>query len=493
MATLQIRKKSLKTWLHIPSDADNFILSKFYCKTDAGTFKIVEESGSNRREYSYTDITVYDDTDIGTPETFGSAQALMLRLEVLKYTGFNRDGDIPTSYIESIVAGTNITIDDTDPLNPIISSTGGGGTQDLQDVTNYGNTTTNSLNIQVGDEYTNVYTSNVYTANDTNNSYAFIENTGTIAVNSGDFEGTIQANNLITNNVNLEFPQKAAGSYTIATTDDIISSGDMLKSVYDTDDDGIVDSAKKEIVQFINKSGSTITKGTIVYLKSTSSSTSYPEVLKANASTEATSSKTIGAVFEDVANDDTGFIVTSGEVRNLNTSAYVIGDKLWLSTTDGLVTTTVPTQPNHAVFIGTVTRSQSINGRILYAIQNGYELNELHNVLISSPINDQILTYETSSGLWKNKVNPKIDVLQVTPITLTTGSWSLVSGLYEYSYSNANILDTSIVDVIPANASISIVKTAEILPATQSFFGYVKIYSTNAPTANIIVTFNIYN
>jgi len=126
-ATLEIRKKSLKTWLHVPSDADNFILSKFYCKTDAGTFKIVEESGSNRREYSYTDITVYDDTDIGTPETFASAQALMLRLEILKYTGFNRDGDIPTSYIESVVAGTNVTIDDTDPLNPIISSTGGGG------------------------------------------------------------------------------------------------------------------------------------------------------------------------------------------------------------------------------------------------------------------------------------------------------------------------------------------------------------------------------
>ncbi len=30
-------------------------------------------------------------------------------------------------YLESVVAGTNITIDNTDPLNPVISSTGGGG------------------------------------------------------------------------------------------------------------------------------------------------------------------------------------------------------------------------------------------------------------------------------------------------------------------------------------------------------------------------------
>lgn len=86
-----------------------------------------------------------------------------------------------------------------------------------------------------------------------------------------------------------------------------------------------------------------------------------------------------------------------------------------------------------------------------------------------------------------------VDVLQVTPVTLTTGGWTLVSGLYEYSYSNANILSTSIVDVIPANSTISIVKAAEILPATQSFSGSVKIFATNAPTANIIVTVNIYN
>ena len=182
-----------------------------------------------------------------------------------------------------------------------------------------------------------------------------------------------------------------------------IGNGDMQKATYDIDDDGIVDSAKKEIVQFINKSGATITKGTIVYLKTSSSSASYPEVLKANAVTESTSSKTIGAVFEDVLNNGIGYIVTSGEVRNINTSAYAIGDKLWLSTTDGLVTTTAPTQPNHTVFIGTVTRSQTVNGRILYAIQNGYELNELHNVLISDVQNNDLIQYNNSTLLWENK------------------------------------------------------------------------------------------
>jgi len=86
-----------------------------------------------------------------------------------------------------------------------------------------------------------------------------------------------------------------------------------------------------------------------------------------------------------------------------------------------------------------------------------------------------------------------VDVLQVTPVTLSSGSWSLVSGLYEYNYSNASITATSIVDAIPANASISIVKDADILPSTLSATGTVTFYATNAPTGNITVTINIYN
>lgn len=86
-----------------------------------------------------------------------------------------------------------------------------------------------------------------------------------------------------------------------------------------------------------------------------------------------------------------------------------------------------------------------------------------------------------------------VDVLQVTPVTLTTGGWALVSGLYEYNYSNANILSTSIVDIIPSNASISVVKAADIMPSTLSSAGSVKLYATTAPLSNIIVTINIFN
>ena len=84
-------------------------------------------------------------------------------------------------------------------------------------------------------------------------------------------------------------------------------------------------------------------------------------------------------------------------------------------------------------------------------------------------------------------------VTQVTGKTVATGAWSLVSGFYEASISDANISATSIVDVIPDNASAATAKTAEVLPRTDSSAGSVKIYANNAPAATLTVTINIYD
>ena len=78
-------------------------------------------------------------------------------------------------------------------------------------------------------------------------------------------------------------------------------------------------------------------------------------------------------------------------------------------------------------------------------------------------------------------------------MTFSVAGWTFSAGFYQYTYSNANILSTSIVDVIPANSTISIVKTADIMPSTLSASGNVTIYATNLPTGNIGATINIYN
>ncbi len=84
-------------------------------------------------------------------------------------------------------------------------------------------------------------------------------------------------------------------------------------------------------------------------------------------------------------------------------SPYVEGDILWLGSTPGTFTRVKPTQPDHLVFIGVVERANAGNGQIYVKPQNGYELDELHNVLITSPQDGQGLVYENATTLWKNK------------------------------------------------------------------------------------------
>ena len=88
METLQIRKKDLKTWWHIPSDQKEYAISKLSCKFNGEWFRVVEQGGRQRGKYHYSQITIYDDTQGGTAETFSSPIALFLRLEALKYVGF---------------------------------------------------------------------------------------------------------------------------------------------------------------------------------------------------------------------------------------------------------------------------------------------------------------------------------------------------------------------------------------------------------------------
>jgi hypothetical protein len=149
-----------------------------------------------------------------------------------------------------------------------------------------------------------------------------------------------------------------------------------------------------------NGTGSTITNGSVVYISGAQGQ--RPSITLADADTEATSSKVFGVVAENIASGSEGFVATFGIVNGLDTSGFSAGQSLWLSSTAGQLTNVRPTQPAHSVFIGYCLHVNASSGRIFVNPQNGYELEELHNVLITSPSDKQALTYEASSGLWKN-------------------------------------------------------------------------------------------
>lgn len=127
------------------------------------------------------------------------------------------------------------------------------------------------------------------------------------------------------------------------------------------------------------------------------------KVAYATATSETTSSKTLAVMTETVTSANKGFATTFGLVRGLNTDGMTEGAAVWLSPTgSGNMTTTRPTTPDHAVFIGYCLRANQNNGVVFVNIQNGYELDELHNVKITNPQDGQVLKYQASTGLWVN-------------------------------------------------------------------------------------------
>ena len=141
-------------------------------------------------------------------------------------------------------------------------------------------------------------------------------------------------------------------------------------------------------------------------------------VAYAQANNDNNSADTIGLVCEDIATNQEGFIITVGQLLDINTTGslqgetWADGDVLYLSpTTAGSITNVKPTGlTGHIVVIGYVEYSHSIHGSIYVKVMNGWELDELHNVYITSPTNNQLLQYESASLLWKNKTIDKSTV-----------------------------------------------------------------------------------
>lgn len=184
-----------------------------------------------------------------------------------------------------------------------------------------------------------------------------------------------------------------------ATNEEYFSVG--TSSVNDWIRRGAVNSADSLQTTCCNNTGSTTPAFSVVYING--SQGTLPTIALAQANTESTSTKTYGVTASSIPDNGQGSVIVAGLLENVNTSSFTQGSVLWLSpTVPGGVTSVKPTQPNHAVFIGFVTRSHPTLGRVEIKIQNGYELDELHNVLIVSPKDGQLLAYEQSSSLWKN-------------------------------------------------------------------------------------------
>jgi len=150
-----------------------------------------------------------------------------------------------------------------------------------------------------------------------------------------------------------------------------------------------------------NRTGAALAKGDVVYLSG--SQGNRITVAKALATSDPTSANTFGIVAESIADNASGYVITEGLITGLNTSALTQDSAVYLSgTTAGALTSIKPQAPIHGVYIGVCVKSNNGSGELFVKIRNGLELDELHDVQITSPVNNASLYYKSSEGLWRD-------------------------------------------------------------------------------------------
>jgi hypothetical protein len=175
---------------------------------------------------------------------------------------------------------------------------------------------------------------------------------------------------------------------------------------------------QENIALVYNGTGSTISAGSVVAVNGAQGQ--RPSVTLADADSEALSAPTLGIATESIANGAEGFVTTFGFVRGIDTSAFTAGAPIYLSQTAGAFTSTRPSAPAHTVALGWVIKVNASSGEVFVNINNGWELDELHNVLITSPASGNTLIYDASAGVWKNA-----NLTDGTGISITEGAGSI--------------------------------------------------------------------
>ncbi len=166
---------------------------------------------------------------------------------------------------------------------------------------------------------------------------------------------------------------------------------------------------QEQVARVVNGTGGNLLESNYQAVKIIGAQGQRLQVGLARADNDANSKDTLGLVTENINNNQEGFITVSGIVNEINTTGslqgetWTDGDTLYLSgTTSGRITNIKPSAPIHTVIVGFVVYAHANHGKIFVKIDNGYELEELHDVAPTPYVNKGVLYRDTTTNLWKS-------------------------------------------------------------------------------------------
>jgi hypothetical protein len=162
-----------------------------------------------------------------------------------------------------------------------------------------------------------------------------------------------------------------------------------------------VNVGQQVVVKVKNSSGVSIAKGKLVHI--VGGVGANPLIATASWENDNNSANTLGMTMNSMNQNDFGYVLLNGIITDVNTQGFTAGQILYLSSS-GNYTGNKPQAPLHAVKVGEVVTVQQNNGVIFVNISNGQEIEELHDVRITSASSGDLLTYSSYNGtpVWVN-------------------------------------------------------------------------------------------
>jgi len=166
-------------------------------------------------------------------------------------------------------------------------------------------------------------------------------------------------------------------------------------------DNGSVLQLGQEVVYHVrNNTSNTILDGTPVMATGTIGNSSRITIAPMDGTSIDNAKYYLGIATEEIAADTDGKVTHFGKVRGIDLQAYNEGDVLWISnTTVGELTSTMPTTGIKSPVVFVIANTS--NGTLFSRATSGTKLRESHDVIITSPANNEILSYV--NGVWINQ------------------------------------------------------------------------------------------
>ena len=241
-----------------------------------------------------------------------------------------------------------------------------------------------------------------------------------------------------------------------------------------------------------NNTGTTILKGTLLAASGAEPSGRIdvePFVVTGLQDSEL---RVMGVATANISNGVNGTVMSFGTLTGVDTrgnfpSALAVGDETWA---EGDILFAHPTvagkltkvRPQHDLAVAFITVRNATAGQIAIRIVPGnFHLEWLHDVSITSPTNNQVLTYDSASSLWVNANNTADGVTSITATAPLTGGTITSTGSIGLDQTALSITRSQVSDFTSGTV-------AQAGTATYAVNSGTAIYATNSGTAVFATT-----